>query len=375
MNRSLLRLAAWSAILLPQIAHADPLLSFGPDVPLFITAAASVRHESNIFLSPQDRTSDTIYVLVPGLDLQWTGGKATFGIAANEQFSRYASNKELNDHLADIASNFGYNGASLTATAAASYQQEDQTSLSLQSSDQTVKHAMANASLNTELQVAPKTSVGVGGAFTRTTYPQVGFIDTDVTTVPVDVYYSTSAKTAVSAGYEYSRTVLDTGTGNSKSSFINVGARGQFTDKLSGQVRVGITTNDPEVGAKERDLGLSANLQYSATPKTSVSLNASSGFSTSPIGSTEKVVGIGASAHSQLSDAWAVDIGGTYNSTDYLNATSRQDKFWVGNIALSYIWTTSISFQLDYVTRKNDSTLPFATFDDNVLTFTATSKF
>ncbi len=375
MNRSYLRIAALSLVLSPTVVTADPLLSFGPDVPLFITASASVRRESNIFLSSQTHQSDTIFVLAPGLNLQWNGGKASFGIMANEQFNRYSTNKELNDHLADIAANLGYNGANVTFKAAGSYQQDDQTSLSLQSSDQTVKHALSDASANVEFNVTPKTSVGVGGTFERTTYPQVGYINSDVATVPVDVYYAVTPKTSVSAGYQYTRTKLDTGTGNSKGNFYNIGARGEFTSKLSGQVRVGVTNQVPEVGVKSRDLGLSANLQYAATPKTAIGLNASSGFTTSPLGTTEKVVAIGLSSHTQLTEAWGFDLGGTYNSTDYVTALGRKDKFWVGNVGLSYIWTTSTAFNLNYVYRKNDSTEAFATFDDNVMTFTVSSKF
>jgi hypothetical protein len=375
MNRLFLRIAALSLVVIPSVVTADPLLSFGPDVPLFITAAASVRREDNVFLSSQDKQADTIFVLVPGLDLQWTGGKTTLGIAASEQFSRYSTNKELNDHLADLAMNLGYTGANASFKAAASYQQEDQTSLSLQSSDQTVKHALADASLNAEFNLEPKTSLGVGGSFQRTTYPQVGYQNTDVTSLPVDLYYAVTPKTAVSVGYEYTQTKLDNGIGNSKDSFYNIGARGEFTSKLSGQVRVGVTDNDPEAGQKEKTLGLSADLQYAATPKTSVGIQGSSGFSTSPVGTVEKLATVGVSSHTQLSEAWAVGLSGSYDSTDYISAIQRKDGFWVGDASLSYIWTTSTAFQLDYVFRKNSSTLAFATFDDNVLTFTVSSKF
>jgi hypothetical protein len=373
------RLSGWTAVaalvLLPSLALADPLLSFGPDVPLFITAAASVRRESNIFLSSQDAQSDTIYVLVPGLNLQWTGGKSTLGIAASEQFSRYSTNKELNDHLADLAANFGYTGANSSFKAAGSYQQEDQTSLNLQSSDQTVKHSLAAASVNGEWSVGPKTSLGLGASFERTTYPQTGYINSDETSVPVDVYYAITAKTALSAGYEYTSTKLDTGIGDSKDNFFNIGARGEFTDKLSGQVRVGVTDHDTDAGVKSRDLGLDANLAFAATPKSSIALTASNGFSTSPIGTTEKVFALGITSHTQLSEAWAFDLSGTYDSTDYLSSLDRKDGFWVGNAGLSYIWTTSVSFRLDYVYRANKSTLAYATFDDNVATFTVSSRF
>src|ERR1700722_13361596 len=97
------RLLSWFAVaalgFLPAIAAADPLLSFGPNVPFFITAAAAVRRDDNVFLSSRDRQADTIFVLVPGTDIHWSGGKASMGIAFSEQFSRYSTNRELDDHL------------------------------------------------------------------------------------------------------------------------------------------------------------------------------------------------------------------------------------------------------------------------------------
>ena len=82
MNRLVSRIAVAALLLLPAVSEADPLLSFGPDVPMFITVAASVRRENNVFLSSQDQQADTIYVLVPGINLQWTGGKSSLGIAS-----------------------------------------------------------------------------------------------------------------------------------------------------------------------------------------------------------------------------------------------------------------------------------------------------
>jgi hypothetical protein len=126
---------------------------------------------------------------------------------------------------------------------------------------------------------------------------------------------------------------------------------------------------------KSRNLGLSANLDYVLSPKTTIDLNSSSGFDTSPLGSGEKVFTVGLSAISKLSEAWALNLGGSYVSTNYLITPERKDGFYVANAGLNYIWTSNISFQLDYVYRKNRSTLALATFDDNVLTFSVAARF
>ena len=68
-------------------------------------------------------------------------------------------------------------------------------------------------------------------------------------------------------------------------------------------------------------------------------------------------------------------LGGNYQSTNYLVTPERKDGFWVGNLAVSYTWTTAVGFQLDYVYRKNNSTVALVTFDDNVVTFSASTRF
>jgi len=191
----------------------------------------------------------------------------------------------------------------------------------------------------------------------------------------VDLYYATTPKTDLSLGYRHDIERLATGSGNFEDNFFNIGARGDFTAKLSGQVRVGVTDYKPEVGASSRDLGLGANLDYLFTPKTTFDLTASNGFSASPLGTGEKVFSVGLSGRSQLSEAWTVTLGGNYQTTNYLVTPERKDGFWVGNLAVSYTWTTAVGFQLDYVYRKNNSTLALVTFDDNVLTFSASTRF
>jgi hypothetical protein len=374
MSRSLLCLAILSLGAFATTVEADPLLSFGPDIPLFVTATASVRRDSNVFLSSAERQSDTIYLITPGLSFQWTGA-ASLSISASEQFSRYATNRELDDHLADINSSFAYNGANSKLGLSASYQEEDQSSLQVQSSDQTLKHSLAFVSATGEVNMAPKTSASLGVTFDRTVYPQAGFIDSDLWSVPVNLYYAMTPKTDLSVGYSYQKTREDSGIGNSKGDFYNIGARGEFTPKLSGQVQVGVSDYRPDGGPKSRSLGLNANLDYAFSPKTTIVLSGSSGFSTSPLGTGEKNASVGVSVNTKLSEQWALSLGGSYLSSNYLITPIRKDEFWVGDVSLSYIWTTNISFQLDYIYRTNHSTLPYAMFDDDVVTFSVASKF
>jgi hypothetical protein len=376
MNR-LTRAAIVAIALLPLSASADPLLSFGEDVPLFITASASIRHDDNVFLSPTDKVADTIYLFVPGIDLHYTGGKATAGITFSEQFSRYASNHDLDDQLANVAANVGYQGAETTFGATASYAQEDQTTTTAENLDETVKHSIAAVAANLEGEITAKTRVGVTPSFTRVEFPEVGFVDSNIVTLPVDLYYAVTPKTDVSVGYSYSKTTTQNGVGDAKSDFINVGARGQFTPKLNGQVRVGVTELKPAAGqgASTSQVGLETSLNYAYSPKTTFSLYANNGFAPSAAGNQTEVFSGGISGNFELSQAWSANLTAGFSQTKYLILPPRTDHFWNLAASVSYTVNTSLNLSASYVFRKNTSQLEEFTFDDGIATFTAACRF
>jgi hypothetical protein len=377
MNRNLWIAAAMLVVpLLP--ARADPLLTFGPDIPLFITGDATVRRDDNVFLTPEDKKSDTLFLLNPGFDMHYAGGEATAALTFNEQFVRYASNSELDDNLSNAAGNLGYNSGSSQVAVAASYEQEDQSTVASQSLDETLKHSVAAASLNGEWSVTAKTRIGAGASLDRTMYPEVGLVDEDAWSFPFDFYYAVSPKVDLSVGYRYDKTTVDSGPGDTSDQFFNVGARGDFTPKLSGQIRVGVTEFKAtgQGDASTADLGFGTTLTYLLSPKTSIDLSADNGYTDSATGTSQKVLSIGSTGHFQLNPAWTMTVGGSFDSTQYLmSVPARTDDFWVGDIGLSYAWTSNTAFQMSYLFRKNASTLAAATFADDVLSLSASSRF
>ncbi len=372
-------------VALPATLPAEPLLSFGPDVPLFITAAASVRYDDNVNLTPTNRQGDTIYVLIPGTDFHYSTQVFSAGLTLNEQFINYASkaDSQLNGQLANLAGNLSYTGSETQFATAASYIQQNQSTLAISSINQTIQQSVAQASANGSWGVTAKTRLGVGASFARTEYPETGFNDSDVWSFPANVYYAVAPKLDLTLGYTRSRTTLADGIGDTTDDFYNVGAQGDFTPKLTGQFQVGITQLEPDGATslgngatKENTLGVGSSFVYQLSPKSTLNFSANSGFSTSPLGTNQKVYTIGANGNFALSEAWSVTLGGTYNDTAYLTAPPiRTDHFWVGDLGLTYIWTSTTQFEAQYIFRKDSTTLAYAGFDDNVVTLTASSKF
>ncbi len=369
------RAAVAALIFLPMAARADPLLSFGPDVPLFLTATVSVRHDDNVLLSSTNKVGDTIYLFAPGVDLHYSGSQASAGITFSEQFSRYAKDRNLDDQLANLATYIGYQGSESSFGANASYQQTDQTTTSATSLDQTVKQTMIAVGARAEVAITAKTRLGVTPSYNRVEFAQVGFTDSNIFTVPVDLYYGITPKTDLSVGYAYTHTTTADGSGDSKGNFVNVGARGQFTEKLSGQVRVGVTENKPKTGQSVSQLGVESTLSYAFSPKTTFSLYANNGFAPSASGNQTEVFSTGLSGNFQFSQSWSASISGGTSATKYLIVPSRTDHFYDASLSLSYIVTSYLNLSASYLYRKNVSTIDSVTFDDNLATLTAACRF
>jgi hypothetical protein len=57
-----------------------------------------------------------------------------------------------------------------------------------------------------------------------------------------------------------------------------------------------------------------------------------------------------------------------------MSALARRDKFWVGNVGLSYALTANSAIQASYLYRKNSSNQS-VNFNNNVLSLSASIRF
>ena len=375
MRRNLL-LALGALTALTAAVRADPLLTFGPDIPIWLTAAGSVREDSNVLLANTAPKADTVFSVSPGLDYHFKGAEGSAGLTFDEQFNRFATQHQLNSNLADLEGSLALTGAQSTIAGAASYQQTDSTSLTALNADQTVKHAVGSASLTGEWGVAPRTRIGVGALFTRTTYPETGLQSSDVWQIPVNAFYALTPKVDMSLGYQHARTDLASGVGSANDDFYNVGARGEFTPKLSGQFRVGVdehtTAGTP---GRNSQLGLDATLSYALTARTSLDLNGSSSFGKSPTGTTQEDRSGGLTARFELTNALSASVSGTYSSTVYLTTPGRTDNFWFANLAVGYAIARDTQAQVVCIARQNSSTVSSSGFHDNIVMFSVATRF
>jgi hypothetical protein len=155
---------------------------------------------------------------------------------------------------------------------------------------------------------------------------------------------------------------------------LNLGTRGDFTPKLSGQIRVGIDQHRNDIGSSTNQLGLSSTINYLLSPKTSVDLTVSNGFTHSAFGTSQKTFSVGSNAQFAFNPQWSATAGASFESTNYMSTPARQDKFWVGNVGLNYALTANSAIQAAYLYRKNSSNQS-VNFNNNVLSLSASIRF
>lgn len=363
------------ALLAPSLFGGDPLLFIGKETPVFIAASATVRRDDNIGLSPTIKQSDTIFVLTPGIEVTMDSAERRASLSINEQFIRYDSDSRLDSELITAMGSFDYLGARSRFGLRGSYQEMDQTNLSLTSSEQSIRRNMTSFAGTGSWSATAKSSVGGGFSFERTDYPAVGFVDSDVWSFPIDYYFAFTPKLDLSAGYRYRRSSMERGFGSSKDHFYSFGARGAFTSKLSGQVRVGYTTRDEDRGVDNSVLGLGASFSYDYSPKASFAFNLSNDFNNSAFGSSQEVFSVGLGGVFDLDLQWKLDTNFSFSSSKYLDGTSRKDDFFVGDVAATYILSSNSSVHLSYVFRKNASTANLVSFENNVISLSSGVRF
>lgn len=334
----------------------------GPD--FFVTGVAGVRVDDNIFLS-HIATNDVIYDLVPGISLEF-GRNANLQnkIQLAEAFSLYSDNDSLNTNLFSGAVTGNYDDAKLKLDYGVSYKELNQNSIDIRG---LTRRDVFNVHGNAEVQATAKSSVAVGGAFDRTDYQDDGatrgYSDSDVTTVPLTYYLKMTPKLDMSFGYRFRDTDVTVGQ-DSQDHFLSLGARGEFTPKLTGRFSVGYNQRKLSGGSDRNGLGIDSSFAYSLTPKTAIQLAISNDFGTSGQGSQQKNFTTSLGVNTQVSEELSFSAGLSRQEITY---DAGRDTFWQGQLGFTYAFNAVVSLSGSYAYRTNDSnrTLP-ATFPQAV---------
>ena len=359
-----------------------------------ITADANVRHDDNLFLSDTNKVGDTIYSLSPGVVLQYGQNSLSHGsLIYNEAFTRYANKTAPNANLGFGQADFGYDNGDLNLSATAKYQQIYQNSRETAAlgGQGIVRQDLFGVNASVEEHFTPKTSVKTGAIFNQTSYKAAGLVNNQDVTVPLKFYYTVTPKVSLSTGLDYRHSQTDTPGSAGKELYYNLGARGEFTPKLSGEFSIGERKRTSETLPAENLLSFTGSFNYDLTAKTSASLNFSRDFSTDAFGKSLKNSSYALRLSTNPTPQWQFSTGLTYQKVEYglvsyfSNTTpkttltaNRNDDYWVGDFQATYLFSNSLSTACDYTFRNNHSstpTIPGAVFNDNLISLMLSWKY
>jgi hypothetical protein len=379
-SKTILGVAA--AVCFPVFASAEAGFPIGDAAMLHLVLDGQIRYDDNVDLM-RGGDDDVIYVVAPGVELNYNGGLSKGFIGLTEQIIRYGDHKTYAGELFSGLGEYSYEGALSTVKARVNYRELSQASTGILNRDQAVRHNEFNSFLNGDWSVTAKTRLGAGVFYNRTNYPGSLYSDLENYGVPLDVYYAATPKIDLSVGYRYRISRVDelasaTHSQDSKDEFFNVGARGEFTPKLKGQIRLGYGLRKfDSVAAGEDDsvaqFSFDGLVTYVFSPKTTFDLELSKDFSNSVTGISEKVFRVRAGGKFEFTPEWSAMAGVSYETSRY--ATGRADDFVTGDVGVLYTVNENLSFNASYLYRTNYSTIPVYDFSNNVLSIGVTLRY
>lgn len=362
-------------------ASAAPFLAIGDGAELFVIGTLGVRSDDNILFSEKGEISDTIFDINPGVEITFGKNAAFSGsLTLVDAFANYSDNSKLNTQLfaGDFATKFDDGKMKLNfSTGYHELNQNSPDTKNLTRRDEFVVKA------GSEFEVSQITSVGAAVKFNHTNYHPKSFADSDDLVVPLNFYYKWTPKVDLSAGYQYRSYEISGFTGaaatapkDSTDHFFNIGARGEFSEKLKGSVAVGVTTRKFDGGGDETLPGVEASISYAVTPKTALNFGVTNEFGTTPQGAQQKLFSLNAGVVSEIDAQWSVNGNISHRSAEYYNiAKTRTDEYFEGVVGVGYTVNSYVKINASFTYRNNDSDLTGNSFTNNVFALAASFRY
>jgi hypothetical protein len=355
-----------------------PKIDLGNNASLHFTADLGARYDDNIFLTRNGTVSDEILTETPGAVFQFGQNSLANGsLSYEESFLEYAHKSSSAQRLGTGTGDFGYGNERLDLKANADYEQfaQNQEGFFIPGQNVVVRRDQLDVGSSAEVHFTEKTSAGVGANYSDTHYQTPGLIDNKSYSWPVNLYYSIRPKVDLSAGFTQSEIKTPgSGPGSTQiNSYYNIGARGDFTPKLSGGFSVGYTTSKITQTSNTDLLAFNGNFSYEMSPKTNLTLTGSRNFTAGPQGEQLKNTSFSLTASTAFSPRWQGNATLGYQNIAY--PAPRTDNYVEGDVSATYIYSKNISATISYDLRHNASTVSTAEFLDNMLSLDVGLKY
>jgi hypothetical protein len=359
---------------------SPPKLSLGENASFRLITDLGVRYEDNIFATAENQTGDTVISVSPGLEFRFGQSSQIHGsVLYQEAFTRYVDETAPNASLGTGRADFAYEHGRLSVAAGLSAQQRYQNSQAVAGLGQgaVTRSDVLNIHTSAETPLTAKTSFSVGANVSRTEYKTPGLIGSQDFTLPINMYFDVTPKVSLSTGFVYGKVKPQGGGKNARDWDYNIGARGNFTPKLSGHLSVGYSSRQVGDNPTENMLGFNGSFDYEMTPQINSTLVFSRDFGTGAEGSSLQTSSYSFQLSAALAPQWQLGTGITYRnvaygavvfaSTNPLPASGRDDNYFEASVQATYQPVRWFNTSLEYTLSSNRSTLPGACYTTNVL--------
>ncbi|MCF3651963.1 surface lipoprotein assembly modifier [Synoicihabitans lomoniglobus] len=355
-------------------AHAIVRWNQGKDQ-VFVRGSVSVTWDTNIFASAAGG-EDYVYSGQVGLDYRRHAGLIGVNASANVNFSEFSSNTTENFKNPDFSLEFNKNTGRTTGTLGLNFKKSTR-------ADPTVNlrtdSYVYGANLKFKYPVSERHSLAGGLGWNKQDYTDNNqFVDNTSSTLSADWFYVLSPTRDIFGGYRLRSTDTSRLTSYLDHSFT-AGVSGRILPGLNGTARVGYQVRNASGATAENYTGYNAAISasWSFTRKLALSAQIAEDFNlTSTDLSTDSLT---ASLNLQYARSAKLNMGvgvsGGINKFLGIAGGGREDTFASAYARVSYTFSERLRLGLVYSYFINWSTLPFADFDRQSLTFDASSQF
>lgn len=371
---------------------ASPLVSVGDFADIFGSSSSSVRSTSNVFRDADNEQNEIVYTVSPGFELNLGRGQSNLETILTTSYDivEYSDHPEVDAEMFHIRAVGAYRSSRWDVDAIASFDERQSAASATTGANLVgvlIKTEDVTASLNGEYRMSPKFSFSSGINYVNKEYiePKGILADYEYTYLPFNFYYEWTPKVDLSVGYRYGIREIQatdfTAAYETTTHFLNVGARGVLSEKLTGSVRVGYSLRDSEsTGGVSRDnsdgtIGLDGNLSWATTPKLLNEISFSRDFGVSGDGNATQLTSISVKSSYLISYNWSLGSNLDYTLRDYQDNSDRKDDQYSIGLNLNYIPNSYWRFSTGYYYSENDSSEADRSFDDHTIMITASLRY
>ena len=371
MRSKLFLLAASASLVLASHAAIDA----GNGVKIVPNLIAGVDFNDNLFLTPTNEESETLYKLSPGILIaSGDGALNTTTFSYNEEFQFFSNNSDLNTELALVDLISRYDDGKMKITLDAWYHEANQAQRDVRAIASLIKRDLVHGAISDEVVWSEKSSAKIGFTYDNTDYKPAGYADWNYYEVPLQYFYKVQPKLDASLGFTYKKNDVDRIGASSDEYFYNVGVRGEITPKFTGELQIGYTQFNPDSGRDQDGLGLKANFNFAVSPKTNLTLGAHSQYGYSSSGDSYLDEGVTGGFDAALTANFKLNGSAFWSNYDY-SISSRKDDYYGAQIAGKYTFNEHAEVKASYTYSKNDSNFAGLSYNNSIIALSATLKY